>query len=1025
MDLLGLVSPPERNVGLLCDVLSSDSESVDAPTRRVEREFPASPSTELLSGDVVGRYVILERLGAGGMGVVYAAYDPELDRKVAIKLLHEHERASFDSTADPAQRRLLREAQAMARLDHVNVVSVHDVGEFSGGVYVAMELIDGETLGVWLARERPPWQEILQRFLDAAAGLSAAHAKGLIHRDFKPDNVMVSAEGRVRVMDFGLAREVELHESEPAEILTESRSGRRELATPLTEAGSLMGTPAYMAPEQHLREEVGPASDQFSFCVALWQAVYGQHPFGGGSRIELVLRVVQGEVLDPGTTSVPSWLQVVLERGLSRDAGARFDSMDSLCEAVNHGLQRARRRPIWAGLGALLIAGAGGMVLDRAGAEQRVADCAETGREILQTWSPQARESLMTSVGGVGVSYAADTAARTVSQLDDWVATWTAYREESCRADRVRGDTEPVLAERGVECFEERRFQLDLLLENLAEPDTAMVRELVSVSARLPRIELCADREALRRWPAETPTQRGSLRMLRRELSRVEALRLTMKLEDAKEAALKAVDHAEELGNRAYVARAQLALGEVMFRQGDYDEAEAMLRTTFTKAGIVDELETAARAAADLTYIVGYLGARPGEGLVWSVAQRVYVERIESEPGLWTAVWASQRGAVMLNQGNAAEAETLMSRALSIQQAELGPDHPKAISTQSNLAAIARKRGDLDRAVELQRRAFEATERAWGPSHPNTAAALGNLGAFLRDSDEVEGAETALLRAIEIVDAAYGASHPKIAAHTSNLAVLYYQQYRLDESEVLHQRTLKIARATYGERHPQVAKGLLNLALVAQSRGDLDQAASLAKRGADIMIAVAGPTHDDTLQTYRLRALVLADLDRLEDAKQQAQALIEAGKSNGVDTIAEADGTAILGGIEAKMGNPEVARVAYQDALAILERAEEQASRHGVRAWLGLAELALANGDATQALNDAEQGLARVDEARTKVPTIARAKFLVAQALRETTPGKTPERALTQASEAAELLRDRAETEQRQAIENWLAVASG
>ncbi len=992
----------------------------------MERDFPPSPrAVDLPSGGIVGRYIIVERLGAGGMGVVYAAYDPELDRKVAIKLLHEHQRGSFDSTADSAQRRLLREAQAMARLDHINVVSVHDVGEFSGGVYVAMEFIDGETLAAWLARERPQWRAVLQRFVDAAAGLSAAHNKGLIHRDFKPDNVMVGVDGRVRVMDFGLAREVDRDDSEPAEVFSESSSGRRELGTPLTEAGSLMGTPAYMAPEQHMREEVGPAADQFSFCVALWQAVYGQHPFGGDSRIDLALRVIKGDVLDPGATSVPAWLRVLLERGLCRDASARFESMDALCEAVNRGLRRTRRRPLWAGVGALAIVGAGGMVLDRASAQQRVADCAEAGREILQTWSPEARASLTASVQAVEVSYAADTAARTVSQLDQWAAKWTAYREESCKADRVRADAEPALAERGAECFEDRRFQLELLLENLVDVDASVVRELVAVSARLPRIEACADPEALRRWPAETPAQRESLRALRRELSRVEALRVTMRLEEAKEAAVQVVSHAEELGNPAYLARARLALGEVMFRQGDYDDAEATLRTTFSEAGVIDELETAARAASALTYIVGYLGARSGEGLVWSAAQGVYVERMEAEPGQWTAVWASQRGAVMLNAGKYAEAEALMTQALSLQQAELGPDHPKAISTQNNLAAIARKQGDLDRAVELQRRALAATERAWGPEHPNTAAALGNLGAFLRDTNDVEASEVALLRAIEIVDDAYGRAHPKVAAHTNNLAVLYYRQHRLAEAEALHDRTLTIAKATYGERHPLVARGLLNLAMVAQAKGELERAASLAEQGADIMIEEAGPTHDDTLQTYRMRALLLAELHRFGDAKEQAQALIDGGKSNGVDTMAEADGTAILGGIEAKMGNPRVARQAYVEALAILERAEEQASRHGVRAWLGLAELSLADGDPAQALEHAERGLARVVEARTKVPTIARAKFLVARALRETNPQETPERALTLANEAAALLRGRARADQREAIETWLAAASG
>lgn len=502
----------------------------------------------------------------------------------------------------------------------------------------------------------------------------------------------------------------------------------------------------------------------------------------------------------------------------------------------------------------------------------------------------------------------------------------------------------------------------------------------------------------------------------------MEALRLTLRLEEAELQARRVVDTAETLGNPAYVARARLVLGEIAFRRGDYETAEELLRIAFREAGAIDELETAATAAGDLTYVVGYLGARPGEGLVWSDAHRVFVERIESEPGLWTSVWASQRGTAHLKAGDYDEAVDLMTRALSLQQAELGPDHPKAISTLNNVAALTRQQGHVERAVELQRGALAATEGAWGADHPKTAAAYGNLGAFLRDAAEFEESEASLLRAIDIVTEAHGELHPSLASHITNIAVLYYRQDRLAEAEAMHERTLAIARAAHGEQHPLVAKGLLNLALVTRAKGELERADSLAKQGAAAMVALVGPTHEDSLQAYRLRALVLADLLRFDDARVQVQSLIDGAKSSGTDTLGEADGVSILGSIEARTGNPELAREAFEKALAILDRADQEASRHGARAWLGLAELSLQEGETAAALEFAEHGLARVVSGQTSVQMEATAKFLVARALQSDSPGPTPKRALVLAREAAAMLRNRPANGLRTAVEDWLVA---
>ncbi|HYO70315.1 MAG TPA: serine/threonine-protein kinase [Archangium sp.] len=242
----------------------SRSCSEDVPTNVVAPPAPLAeppPEEVLPRGALVGRYMVLEKLGAGGMGVVYAAYDPELDRKLALKLLHP---GSDPVEKSGGQARLMREAQAMARLAHPNVISLFDVGVWSGRVFIAMELVEGPSLRDWLKQASHSWREVVEVFIAAGRGLAAAHAAGLVHRDFKPDNVLLGREGRVRVLDFGLARPASATEESlamPAELPLSER-GSSPLDTPLTRVGLVIGTPAYMAPELYSGGVFDARSDQ-------------------------------------------------------------------------------------------------------------------------------------------------------------------------------------------------------------------------------------------------------------------------------------------------------------------------------------------------------------------------------------------------------------------------------------------------------------------------------------------------------------------------------------------------------------------------------------------------------------------------------------------------------------------------------------------------------------------------------------------------------------------------------------------
>jgi serine/threonine protein kinase len=294
---------------------------------------------------------VLEILGRGGMGEVYAAYDPELDRKIALKILH----AGGPANDSRGRSRLLREAKAIAKLRHPNVIAVHDAGTLDDRVFLAMEHVEGMTLGAWLAERPRTRQEILNVFVAAGRGLEAAHAAGLVHRDFKPQNVMVGRDGDVRVMDFGLARSID-EEPEPVpgpaalaaaqSDLAVSAGAPGRAALPLTRTGELVGTPLYMAPEQFRAERTDARTDQFSFCVALYQALYGAYPFAGAGFGELMAAVNGGQVQPPPAKSaVPPWLRRILLRGLSVDPAARWPSMQVLTAAL--GRDPARRRNRW------------------------------------------------------------------------------------------------------------------------------------------------------------------------------------------------------------------------------------------------------------------------------------------------------------------------------------------------------------------------------------------------------------------------------------------------------------------------------------------------------------------------------------------------------------------------------------------------------------------------------------------------------------------------------------------------------
>ena len=498
-----------------------------------------------MRGATIGRYVVLGLVGRGGMGEVYAAYDPELDRKVAVKLLRV--KPGNGVSLNEGRQRTLREAQAIARLSHPNVVVVYDVGTFRDQVFIAMEFVEGNTVTYWLAAQSRSWQEVLRVFRAAGRGLTAAHEKGLVHRDFKPDNVMVGRDGEVRVMDFGLARQVTdkpaLERTPPTRSMpvaiaehgpgavpddqmttillngpptgpptpaggidsqpSQPSSGMFELQ--LTRTGAMMGTPAYMAPEQFLGTATDARTDQFSFCVALYEALYGERPFSGNTMFALTTAVVQGQVKEaPQSSKVPLWVRKVLLRGLRAEAGERYPSMHDLIEALGKNPNAARMR--FLAVAAVVLV----PVALTVGVHQSLANhkstCGAGPARLAGIWDltaeggpePARQAAIHSAFLHTGKSYASEVYATVNRILSGYSQSWANMYREACEATNARGEQSAEVLDLRMTCLQERLGGLRALTDVFSDANGQVVENAVSAANNLGSLDRCADVPLLR-----------------------------------------------------------------------------------------------------------------------------------------------------------------------------------------------------------------------------------------------------------------------------------------------------------------------------------------------------------------------------------------------------------------------------------------------------------------------------------------------------------------------------------------------
>jgi tetratricopeptide (TPR) repeat protein len=827
----------------------------------------APPDATLARGTALGRFVVLGLVGRGAMGEVYGAYDPDLDRKIAIKLVRA--RAGKSGDAGEARVRLMREAQATAKISHSNVVVVYDAGTFEDRVFIAMEFIEGNTLRYWLQAAPRSWPEILEIFVAAGRGLAAAHDKELVHRDFKPDNVMVGRDGQVRVMDFGLARIA----ARRAEASVPPAPGRRPprlaidddedlestrnlgdtevfdggggsglmnatltLRDPITQTGTVMGTPAYMSPEQLQSEPADARSDQFSFCVALYESVYGERPFAGRSLDELTDNVVQGRLAQaPADTRVPAWLRKVLERGLSVDPAARFPSMAALLAELDQRSGVTPRTGFATGaaakLGPIWPAPVGGHPVET---EQKAA----------------MREAFLAT----GKAYAEAAFAGASAALDRFTARWSEIYVEILEATHVRGEQSSEVLDLRMEALNEALEDLKALCRQFLVATPGVVENAVNAAAALGTLERCSDVKLLRALvrPPEDPGARIAVERIRARLVDVRALFRVGRFTEGLDMAAPLVDEARRVGHSPTLAECLLVQGSLEVELGKTDASIASMEEAVWTSELARHDEIAAEAAQQLIYMAGYMQSRFEVAEIWRRHAETLLKRMGGHDQLW-GWYFNNVAAVREVQGRLTDAVEDTRRAVEAKTRALGAGAPDVALSLGNLANQLAGLGKFDEAIGVSQRAVDTMIAGLGVEHPRTAVLLSNHGEFLcrlgrfADAHDVASSALAIFERETDPDGAW-VTYPLLTLGLSLLGT-----GRLDEAARVLERATKIREAQ--EKAPaRLAEVHFALGRALHARaGETSRALDLVRR--------ARREYEESPATPAIR-MDLADLER-------------------------------------------------------------------------------------------------------------------------------------------------------------------
>nr|WP_276604822.1 serine/threonine-protein kinase [Nannocystis sp. RBIL2] len=822
----------------------------------------APPPDRLVRGTLVGRYIVIDLVGAGGMGAVYAAYDPELNRKVALKLLLP------GSASEPIrQARLLREAQAMARLSHPNIGAIHDVGTFHEQVFFAMEFVAGVTLRAWLQARAHGWRDVLSLLVAIGRGVAAAHAVGIVHSDLKPENVMIGADGRPRVMDFGISRAERTAEEDP------TLSGLIPRTDVLrTEQGAVQGTPPYMAPEQWRSGETSVLSDQFSYCVVAWEALFGERPF----PVDAAARAAVGEPLRPGappsSARVPSWVRRTLTRGLSTRPEDRFPSMNALLDALTSGQARRRRSWLAAGAAAVALVG-GGVAATRSWQQQRhVAACEAAGASIVgDVWTDEVRARVRAAMAATGIPDAESVDARVAGWTDAWTTRWKEVRTDACLAS----DPGPV------PCLDDQRQRLAVLLEAMAEvPERGVMARAIHQAAALPDPRTCADPTLARSRPPTRGDEALSA-SLRRDLRRGELMTVTGRTAQAGTVIEGVRERAETEGLQVLVLEAKQAAGANAERAGDYAAAERTLREVLTAAGAAGIDDLAIASATSLVSVVGMSLGRHAEGLLFGEVAEMLVHRLGQTDRPPHARLLMHLAAVHHRAGAVREALARSERACEIFRRELGAAHPELATALDQVASLRRDLGEYREAMGLYQEAQDIATALFGPHSIEVAASQANMGTLHLYLAERAEAMALQKQAVATYTTILGPNHPDVARARSNLANVLAESGELAAALVEQREALRVFEAAMGPTHRDLGTILHDLAYAQGLSGELPAAEQNLRRALSIWEAAFDANDPRIAALLSALGEVLLMSGQPEEAVKVLERSVRIGEANG------------------------------------------------------------------------------------------------------------------------------------------------
>ncbi|MCH9687017.1 MAG: protein kinase [Deltaproteobacteria bacterium] len=848
-------SPSEESATLESQRLlkAAGDKDLDFESQRLRNRLRARMFGVDAAPITIGRFAVLETVGSGGMGVVYAAYDQQLDRRVAVKLL----RSARGEDASVGKGRLLREAQALAKLSHPNVVQIYEVGTFDDRVFLAMEFLSGDTLRSWLLDGPHPWPQTLQHFMEAGRGLAAAHREGIIHRDFKPANLLLGADGRVRVVDFGLARAAERTRFPEAE----RESGDELLSVELTQTGEIMGTPAYMSPEQARHDPVDARSDQYSFCASLYEALFGRRPHRGRSTAEVLLAVTEGHVQPPPRNAkVPNRIVRAVMRGLSTHPAQRFPSMDELLAELST-VRRGLRWRVFGG-GAVIAAGVSALLLSAD------APCPDFSDAIGDAWSGARQAQVEAAFANSAVPGAAEVQGRIHEGLQDYAEHWTATRLDACEAHHVRQEQSAQMHDLRVACLLERRAELGALTAVFAEADPRSIRQASRAVLELSSVAECDEPNHARAEALLDPVRRELRVALAQAKAEYKAGRYDLALTMAADVAR----HAREQDVADMEAAALLGEGFIQSRAKAYPAALELFEQTVDVAEAAGSDEVGASAWTELARRHAFVGNNDvAERCIQRAAAKL---RRLGEPAELALDLGAARAYVARWAKRFDEAIELQQAAVDGYSEQLGPLHPKTTDALLSLANMLGTAGRHDEAQQHYTEARATLVRIYGEDHPHVADVVVDVAIDLYSAGRVEEARERFLEGEQLIIAWAGERALALIVVNNALASIAMSDQRWEEAKRRAQKVLSLTEAEDADRGPRL-DALAVLGMLAQRDFGDAEAVEYYRESLQIVARgnVASRYMEQALYTRFALVKALLFLERWDEAEHEVEEL--------------------------------------------------------------------------------------------------------------------------------------------------------